>query len=800
MDDCVIESLHQGMNLRDPAAVIAPGETGMSLGCDFHIPGQVTPMNEGLLTWTMATDVQDFKILYLQDVRYLFYTMNTGLYVSSTATGTMQLDAVFTGNFKALSLNDEYVVFSNGPLRRKWKPTWTTAYQWGLNTPDTPTVAAGTSLEKVIDGFESLTPWSFTGGGAAGNLQADLVHNRGSGTQSMRLTATAQTTIIASRLITLNLSQFNVAGDAGVKPYLQLSFYTDELAAIQSILLKFSCAVGGAFTKDYYRVSLALGGNVYVTLAPTGAQEASGTYDAILSGEESPDVPTPIYYNKLDDSKLTPQYALQPDGTYRLMSTDELAAASQTIVIQPRKRNIDAGPMTWTDVKIPLSKFARIGDTPGRDWATITALAIEVEASGVDCDISFDDWKMVGGGNLDGDYWVAIAYQNELGNYGPFTPFVGPVTLNAQPLAITGLVPDTDPQTVKYRLALIGGGLTQPMVAYIEDKTATSYSLNEIESSLTTMETKFNNHPPPTGIVDMRETNGRIFLVAGTNQLIYSEDLFYEGFPLKNYLTLIGGERLYQLGLFPDGFVAARGRGREYITHINSSTPTFWRVFLGATQGAVSSRLCLEDPSGVQVFMSERGFYASSMGGTRGEYLEKINPAIANYAQAFGDMIPDRAYIYFQDTAAVHRVMRIDYRLGRPIAHYVANMQPTAICADNIANKVYYAIGPKIYEFDAGTSRLAATLTIPGQFCGSIKLKTFESLLYELEGESLGLALVLDRITQPNNYTLGAATRETTPTSLPHLTGAHLGLILTSEAGKDFTLYLPWILDVGAVQ
>lgn len=382
-----------------------------------------------------------------------------------------------------------------------------------------------------------------------------------------------------------------------------------------------------------------------------------------------------------------------------------------------------------------------------------------------------------------------MAYQNELGNYGPYTDFVGPVELDAQPLIISGLGEDSDPQTIKRRIVILGGSITQPMVTFLNDNVANSLTYNEQDNSLTILETNFNNKKPPP-CVDMKEIIGRIFMVIGTNALIYSEPLMYEAFPLKNYLTLAGGEKLYQVDLMQGGYVAARGYGQEYLTQLTGSSPSFWQTIRGAKEGAVSSRLLIEDTAGVHIFMSKRGFYTSA-----GEYLPKINPVITEYSSAIGDISSDRAYVYFKDSSGIDRVMRIDYRLGRPVAHYVENIKPSAIFADSITDKVYYAVDREIYEFDAGDTKLAAKLTIPEQLCGVVGLKSFESLNYELDGADLDMVFTLDRVAQANTYGLPVATRDANPVSLPPLVGGQLGFILTSDEDTDFIIYLPWDLQ-----
>ena len=111
MAQFLIDDLSQGMNLRDPAAVVSPGETGLSMGCDFSVPGQIRPMHDGLLTDTMDAAIIDAHIVYLNEVKYLFTTHSDGLRVNNVL-----IDATFTGLFKVLDVNDEYVVLANATL------------------------------------------------------------------------------------------------------------------------------------------------------------------------------------------------------------------------------------------------------------------------------------------------------------------------------------------------------------------------------------------------------------------------------------------------------------------------------------------------------------------------------------------------------------------------------------------------------------------------------------------------------------------------------------------------------------
>jgi hypothetical protein len=852
MPGAILETLHLGMNLRDSAPQVLPGETQESVGCDFSVPGVVKPMREGLLTWTLPADIIDGHIVYLNQVRYVFTTHADGLRVTTQkililegtpviAPGqftTTLIDATFTGTFKILPINDEYVVMSDGTRQRKWKPGWVTTHEWGLNTPPDPTIAPGTSQSKAMAPFETVGHYVFTVSGitavpaagdtytdsamtvwtvvlvtcsgvaptiagtikcvglvapaAPGNLtrvagtgdaliaysaslsvsnwsvtggtiEPDLVTFK-DGLQSMKMRVNLGSTGVAQKVLNnMDLTYFTTPGDAGEYLTILLSFFAQNLVNVGTIVIKFSCAVNGAYTDDFYQMIINVGGYSTVQLAESGTGMMTSVQSQVQATAVSP------YVLKGDVS---------PGGTETQKQYD-----LQTILAGVTPAN----SLSWANLNILQSNFLRIGTAAGRDWSTITGVRIELTPINGNAEVNFDNC-FLGGGNLFGSYWVAVAYQNELGNYGPYSNFVGPITVAAQPILISGLTPDTDSQTTKRRLAILGGSLTQPMVAYLENNTATSLNYDDPATALVEVENYFNNKKPPA-CVDMVSWAGRIFMVMGDNTVRFSEPLLYEGFPLQNELILTEGEQLRQVAVM-GSYVAARGKDREHLIQLAGETPAYWQTVLGAKQGAVSSRLLLTDISGGQVYASKLGFYISDT-----YYLPKINPVVADFSAVFGDMIGDRAYLAFTDKTGTPRVMRIDYRLGAAVAHYVGSFAPTAIFADQVEGKVYYALGVEIYEFDAGTGPLPARLVIPEQLCGSSGLKDFYSLDYSLTGGPLALTLTLDGAAVSPALSLPNATRRSSPLSLPlGMTGTQLGFTLVSTT-EDFVLTCPLELE-----
>ena len=586
------------------------------------------------------------------------------------------------------------------------------------------------------------------------------------GTQSMKLTCDAGETIIAQKAASLDLTYLDTPGDAPAYLSILFSFFAQNLANVNTIVLKLSCAADGLYNSDYYQMTINLGGY--------GAAQLSEQNNGVIASVQS----------QTQTSTINP-FILQgdvPPGDTPIQKQYDLQTIQAGLTL--------ANSMSWTNLNILQTDFLRVGATVGRDWSTITGIQIELTAINGQAVVSFDSWYL-GGGNLFGTYWVAVAYQNELGNYGAYSNYVGPITVSAQGIEISGLTPDTDPQTRQRRFAILGGSVNQPMVAYLPNNTDTSMDYDQPDVALVEVENYFNNKKPPT-CVDMMSWAGRIWMVNGDNTLRFSEPLLFEGFPLQNQLILTEGEQLRQVAVM-GSYVASRGKDREHLTQLTGDTPAYWQTVLGAKQGAVSSRLLLTDVGGGQVYSSKLGFYISDT-----YYLPKINPIIADFTKVFGDMIGDRAYVYFKDTDGIDRVMQIDYRLGKAVAHYVGNFAPSAIFADNIEGVVYYALGNQVFAFDSGPNSLPTKLVIPPQLCKTTAVKDFFGMDYALSGGPLSLVLELDDGPLPA-LPMTDANRHTDPFTFPVGTlGEEISLTITSTT-QDFVLICPIELDQVAV-
>ena len=804
----VIDNLHNGMNFRDSDLYAEVGDTGVTVGCDFSTPGIVKPLRSGLAVLNYDTNIVCAQSCYIGNTKYTFTTHSDGLYVRESYGQPQKIDDNFAGIFKALVINNSYVVLMNAARCRKWKPGWQKTYMWGLNTPPKPVVTAAQLESKTIDEFESIASWSRTGGGSGGGIALDTVRYL-SGSGSMRVTCDSGQTIKVARTANLNLTKINSPGDITDKSSIWLSYYTDDLSKVQSIRLLFSCSPGGGFDKDFYEYRIVLGGYVYATLA-------------IGRGEATPIVGADVPSYKLNQQGglVREEYdpAKQVIKTYtQFVDTMDQGEDGQTVsnlfgqVITEKPvtiaqyqvgfdvRRVYTASGAWTNLKIPLKDFIRNGKTPGLGWSTITGIRIEVEAINGQAIVNFDDLYLKGSGHLWGYYRVAVAYQNELGNYGKYSEFSNEVLLEGQGLSITSLPIDSDDQTVARRLVILGGSLAQPMVYVVNNNTDSSFVFDEPESSLQEVETYFNNRPPQAG-ADMVVAFGRVFIVAPGkygNRLAYSEAMHYEGFPLKNYKSVSEGEQLKQVAVLDDNIVV-RGYDREYILQFLSPDHVHWRFVAGSREGAVTNRVLL-DLGKAHVYAAPKKFYMSGAG-VEGEYLPKITPAVQSFATAIGALAGDKAYVYFKDRDNFDRVMRIDYSSGKPVAHYVGSFKPTSIFADPVESAVYYSLGTRIYKFEASDIYLPVSLMTLLQFGKTTRLKAFGPLMeYGLTGVDLNVRFNIDKSFLSGLYTMPARSDPSDPVSVPHMIGRGIGLQITS-AGGYFELSLPIEIDAALLR
>ena len=790
MGKAIITDLNKGMDLKNSSIDIAPGYTGESIGCDFSVPGVITPMQADALIQQFAPgvpDVIDVHVQYILGVKYQFSTHSDGLRVTSGGVVTL-IDSVFTGLFKCLAINDQYIVFSNSALVKKWLPGWTTTDQWGLNTPPAPTLTLSSLTTKVIDACDSLTGWVCTGGTAT----LDTV-NYQSGTGSINLAAAAGATVKLTKAATLDLSKFVTAGDLGTG-FISVWFLATDLTAVTSLHLLFDCSATGNFKTDWYQADITINNVATQTLTyAAGGTVPVPSGSVPIPSTASGQVPAATYdatAQQLDVFGIPKSTTKKQDVVqYKAYDFSEAPIEfSQVLVLKKTKRQTTTTSGIWMEFQFQMSEFTRSGANANRDWSTITAIQIEFNCGAKAGSVNVDSLNLLGGGYPFGNYWFATAYENQFGNYGPYSEFAGPVDSVGQQIVLSGLTPDTDPQTTQRRLVVIGGSMTSPMVFFIGDNTTTSYTYNLEDTDLTTIETNFNEDPPQP-CTDMILAYNRVWMVSG-NSLYYSDADFYEGFPAANFISF-PTEILNQIALYQNQYIAVRGNA-ETLIQVLSSDATTWAITSGAREGSITSSFMINLGGGQHAWIAKSVDNTGAINGYQfwqtadSEYLPQIGWAMGASSPIFGAQASDLVYLYFVDTDGVPRILRIDYRPGSPVAHYVENITPSCIFADPVAKQVFYAIGNQIYQFDAGAGPVPTLLTVPEQFAQNTKIKSFRRMNYDLSGGPIAMQVVRQRILLllgygQGGYPLPDAPLDGNPISFPAGMSISQGLILSSS-------------------
>lgn len=766
MPKIIITSLHKGMDLKDVALDVKPGFTGISVGCDFGQPGVVTPMASDLLIQTFtpgALDIDWARIVYIQDVAYQFTTHADGLRVTVAGAVTV-IDSAFTGTFCCLVINDQYVVFSNGTINRKWAPGWASTDQWGVNTAPMPTLSLGALTTKTIDSLQATTGWT---AGSGATVALDGVTTPPAGSASVKLSGSANTTVAMSKLISIDLSKFTTSGDLGTAS-IQFWFYCPNLVAVTALHLMIDCSSAANFTTDWYQTDITIN-NVASQALGYGSGGAS-------------------WGNLLAELVAAQQ-----------QSANNPALASGAANVDNEQVTVSSGK--WVQFQIKVSDFIRTGSNASYDWSTISAARFQLDLGQIAGSIDVNDLQLVGGGNPYGTYYFAVAYEDVFGNYGPYSAYTPAITSYGAPIILSGMTPDTDIHTTKRRLAVVGGSITEPMVVLTGDNTSTTYTYNTEDAALSTSEIYFYEDPPPA-CASMVLAGGRIFMVSGP-YLYYSDPFMFEGFPAGNYL-MFPSENLVQADILQNQYVAARGY-KEHLVQLVSSDPTQWQAMDGAKFGAESSNFLMDLGGGSHVWAANGRFWQS--GDT--EYLPEIGYVVSDFSKVFGFQAGLFTYLYFKDTSGADWILRIDYRMGTPIAHYVEGLAPSCIFGDPKTLAIYYALGNQIFQFAAGASVLPALLTIPEQFDGKATLKDWQAVQYDLSGGPIGMTLLSERnpfggafgqgtpgqgVYGEGGYTLPNATIDGDAVSLPMKSSVSLGLQLSSTT-QNWKLTLPFKIE-----
>lgn len=171
---------------------------------------------------------------------------------------------------------------------------------------------------------------------------------------------------------------------ATVDDYIHLSIYTDAPGFISEVKLEFDCDVATHdFTKNFFYASISpsslIGSSLSsqtLTDALNSAIQVSQTnqtianLEAIISGTEAQD--------------YSPQQQAASQQLQELLNNASVAGT------------LSLGTAQWSEIRLKLSDFIRVGTDLSRGWANIAAVRVQVTTTG-NMNFGFDDIQLGGG-------------------------------------------------------------------------------------------------------------------------------------------------------------------------------------------------------------------------------------------------------------------------------------------------------------------------------------------------------------------------------------------------------------------
>ena len=142
-----IKDFSGGLNTFDPSINLADNQAASLLNVCYE-EGDAIRSRHGFTRSRSVSNVRGLYNWYKNNTRHEIYTTTGGLYDNGSL-----VTASFTGAFHA----QEYasmLYLANGTYMKRYDGT--TLFNWGLDAPDAPTVAASVKTDIEIEDFASI--------------------------------------------------------------------------------------------------------------------------------------------------------------------------------------------------------------------------------------------------------------------------------------------------------------------------------------------------------------------------------------------------------------------------------------------------------------------------------------------------------------------------------------------------------------------------------------------------------------------------------------------------------------------
>jgi hypothetical protein len=289
-----------------------------------------------------------------------------------------------------------------------------------------PTVALASELSTTATSFDNSETWT----ASSGLTLAFDASIKQQGTHSLKATFTTPGVYTATRTVSINLN--SVGGQTGSNDdKFRIWVKVADFKQVRAIKLLIDVSAGANFDTDYYIVELqrkrwkrAQGGWVQLEI-----RRLASTMDILVVDPNQTDLLRDIVSQNLTDRNS--------------LEFSDLSTAAQTLIQQNAQ------------------SFERVGSTAGRDWSTVTAIRLEIEAQGA-TDCYFDFLEVFGSavGTIEGrdvQYYFTYVTADEIES-NP-SPVSTALKFNRRAASLSGLTPSGDTQVTGKYIYRTGGTL-----------------------------------------------------------------------------------------------------------------------------------------------------------------------------------------------------------------------------------------------------------------------------------------------------------------------------------------------------
>ena len=519
--------------------------------------------------------------------------------------------------------------------------------------------------------------------------------------------------------------------------YIKFWLYIDYLPDLDN--LEVTLDVGdGTFATDYYSYKIFSPGTYSGILDMGQGQSVSITSDqsanipiqttAPLSGTPSPEtlVPTLSSTGSPKQTQVITQVSPTPSGVKPILSNQTLTYGNTSQLMQWSSK-------VWKEVKIPKSAFIQTGD---QDWSAIAGIkfvfnSTALTGSGTAFTAYIDQMELVGGSDLEGDYWWMYTWgrTDKQGNIihesSPSRTIdqfniIGPITFDRHPFVYSNRPLSADPQVDSAVFYGIGGTLVDFWdVVEVMDNTTTGATIWDVGDSYANRKlVSKESFPAPSG-TDMVLYQSKIWMVGDPNypNLLRSSDILAdgtfspEGWPTRNAYDLSENHgALLNIDIVNKQMIT-RGHFGEWVIRVLDATDYTQVQSLRTTDKGCIGQYSPVVFEGSAVYPSSGGFVESN-GNSANFVMPEIQPlATSSLGSAIG--VNDGLISYFTYSTPTYgdRTAIIDMFRGKPRFSNANNMLFDWLYKDRVTESVYGVYNGSVYLLGIGYDNEA----VPGK-------------------------------------------------------------------------------------